>query len=500
MRHLLPLLLLPLFLFSCGDDESTPAGAAAESPAPAPSGLLPVIHWSEASARFRIETGETLSLVPDCDNLDETTTYEWRMNGAVVSTADFYSFTSDIAGDYFVTFSVTNRHGKTTDEAKITVTEREVAVFPEIPERAPLDWRFPWTSLALAQGRSVKVKAYMIAHPEACQFTWTLDGTPATGLADEPAFIFHASEPGEHLLTLTLTSGSTTQSQDFHLTVCPPPGTYRRTQSGEAMVNRIYAFRPAPGHQVNGFIIVGDSYPEGCTHDEACDIVLQHFQKRWSVSLGAQGGYLVAGFDHSVASSCGGYDLCIKGNPYDYQSEPGIVWVSQDDNGDGLPNDQWFELAGSEYGTERSTQEYAITYYRPASKKSAIGWRDCLGTTGYVPYMSYWNPHDFYWQDWMEGSECTFFGTRLADRSTYVNGISSIPPYDWGYADNQGSDLLDDGLGAMNHFRISDARTWDGQPADLQYIDFVKVQTAQTGSTPNLGEISTELYYIGAMP
>ena len=49
----------------------------------------------------------------------------------------------------------------------------------------------------------------------------------------------------------------------------------------------------------------------------------------------------------------------------------------------------------------------------------------------------------------------------------------------------------------MGYYHIQQARTWDGKEANLEYIDFVKVQTAQTGWTPNLGDISTEIYYIG---
>ena len=42
------------------------------------------------------------------------------------------------------------------------------------------------------------------------------------------------------------------------------------------------------------------------------------------------------GFDHSV-DNIAGYDLAIRGNAFDGSSEPGIVWVSRDENG----NDLW---------------------------------------------------------------------------------------------------------------------------------------------------------------
>ena len=311
---------------------------------------------------------------------------------------------------------------------------------------------------------------------------------------EEVSTVFNATAEGRY--TAILTNPADGSQQEFVINVCPAEGTYRRAATGQAMVNRVFEYQPAPGHQVNGYIIVGEAYPAGCTHEQACDSVLAHFSRKWSVSLGAQGGYLVAGFDHSVPSGGTDYDLCIKGNPFSYQSEPGIIWVSQDDNGDGLPNDQWFELAGSEYGTENHRIEYAITYYKPEARKSAVGWRDTDNQTGYVPYLSYWNPSAYYWQPWQQENEMTFFGSRLTDHSTYENGISDIPPYDWGYVDNLG-DLMEGPAGKMGYYKISNARTWDGQPANLQYIDFIKIQTGQTGSTPNLGEISTEVYYIG---
>jgi len=44
-----------------------------------------------------------------------------------------------------------------------------------------------------------------------------------------------------------------------------------------------------------------------------------------------------------------------------------------------------------------------------------------------------------------------------------------------------------------NHFRISDAVTFDGLPANLQYIDFIKVQTGLNTKSGWLGEVSTEV-------
>ena len=68
----------------------------------------------------------------------------------------------------------------------------------------------------------------------------------------------------------------------------------------------------------------------------------------------------MVGFDHSVENS-GAYYLSIKGNQFPDWSEPGIVWVMQDENGDGEPNDTWCELKGSLYEAEGYVRDYAVT-------------------------------------------------------------------------------------------------------------------------------------------
>ena len=47
-----------------------------------------------------------------------------------------------------------------------------------------------------------------------------------------------------------------------------------------------------------------------------------------------------------------------------------------------------------------------------------------------------------------------------------------------------------------NHFRISDAIDSNGKAVDLEYIDFVKVQTALNAKSGWLGELSTEVFAI----
>jgi hypothetical protein len=67
------------------------------------------------------------------------------------------------------------------------------------------------------------------------------------------------------------------------------------------------------------------------------------------------------------------------------------------------------------------------------------------------------------------------------------------PAYDWGYADNFSPvDHTSDG-GNMNLIDIANAKTSAGEDAELEYIDFVKIQTAVNTKSGWLGENSTEV-------
>lgn len=71
---------------------------------------------------------------------------------------------------------------------------------------------------------------------------------------------------------------------------------------------------------------------------------------------------------------------------------------------------------------------------------------------------------------------------------------------DWGYVDNfSSSDRLTDDINynaapADNHFKISNAKTFDGKDANLKYIDFVKIQVGTNAKSGWLGENSTEVF------
>jgi hypothetical protein len=69
----------------------------------------------------------------------------------------------------------------------------------------------------------------------------------------------------------------------------------------------------------------------------------------------------VLAFDHSVERrGVNGEELLIGGNGFGTWNEPGVIWVMQDENRNGEPDDTWYELIGSH--AAESVRRYAVRY------------------------------------------------------------------------------------------------------------------------------------------
>ena len=229
------------------------------------------------------------------------------------------------------------------------------------------------------------------------------------------------------------------------------------------------------------------------------------------ISLGGYGGYVTFGFDHTVMNIPGEKDFRIWGNCF-YEllqpdkkggsAEPGIVMVSYDTNCNGLPDDEWYELAGSEYNSKDTRHGYSITYRRPDPDREIIadednslddihyiGWTDCDGTTGYLAKNIFHNQD--YYPKWIDSDEITFAGSLLANNAEDISGNGSyfvLYSFPWGYVDNHPNEYED-----LNSFDISWAVDSGGRPVDLPGIDFIRVYTGVNQYCGWLGETSTEL-------
>ncbi len=141
-------------------------------------------------------------------------------------------------------------------------------------------------------------------------------------------------------------------------------------------INKVWEFRPAPGQFVNDLPEYEDGDDANDMRLKAEECIANHEQVM--ISLGGWGGYVIFGFDHMIPNFKGEYDLKIIGNafyananPKDTMAlggsaEPGIVMVSYDANHNGRPDDEWYELAGSEYYNPLTKHNYSCTYYRPS--------------------------------------------------------------------------------------------------------------------------------------
>lgn len=196
-------------------------------------------------------------------------------------------------------------------------------------------------------------------------------------------------------------------------------------------ISRVYEYMPAPGQFVNEL----PEYFEGDTAEDIISKVEEQIcgdRQPGMISLGAYGGYVVFGFDHSIVNVADAYDFKIYGNAFigsqtagGGSCEPGIVMVSVDANGNGVPDDEWYELAGSDYNKETTKKNYEIVYYKPDPNKEATPDPDYkfVTDTSYIRYTTnyadepegYVKKNSFhlqsYWPEWYEGETIRYIGT-----------------------------------------------------------------------------------------
>lgn len=440
--------------------------------------MPPEISLPGAVRGFSVLQDSLLVLAPEISSALPVT-YSWTIDGKTVSTDSVYTFPTGETGTFETGLCVENRDGR--DEIEFTVEVMS-------PGEA-FSWTFDRTEYGISSGRSLLLRPQDIEYPFDAVYTWSVDGTEVQS-GESSEYVFDLTAEGSYTVSVTMRNSYTAASQDLTVTVLPAEGTYFRAAdaSSSASISKVYEYTPAPGQFINDGVTL--TSPE-----EACSYALERLSQGQFVSLGAFGGYLIAGFDHSVESSTdGGFDLQITGNAHSSSSEPGIIWVSQDENGNGLPDDTWYELRGSEYGKPETWQDYAVTYYRPSSNGTSIEWTDNRGSSGTVDYIPAYHSQETYFPFWITADSYTLRGTRLEDRLVDENGNGSLwigHPFDWGYADNWSGTDPD-----IDKFRISDAVRWDGEPADLTYIDFVKIQCGVQAKGGWTGEQSTELTVI----
>jgi len=257
-------------------------------------------------------------------------------------------------------------------------------------------------------------------------------------------------------------------------------------------IHRVFEYRPAPGQFINAI----PEYEAGDTQEDMNRKAEESISgdNKGLISLGGYGGYVIFGFDHPVVNVSGVADFKVWGNAISGSAEPGIVMVSYDANGNGEPDDEWFELAGSEYNSSNTIKNYQITYYKPIENPKELvnntyqRWTDNQGTEGYIPRNA--THSQPYYPQWISDETLSFEGTKLANNAVDVSGNGSnyvLSAYPWGYVDNYPNN---DDRSKLNIEWAVDA---DGNPVHLPAIHFVKVYTGLNQTCGWIGETSTEV-------
>ena len=260
-------------------------------------------------------------------------------------------------------------------------------------------------------------------------------------------------------------------------------------------IQAVDEFVPAPGQFVNALpAATEDDTPE--TMAQKCTELLTDIEQGL-ISLGAFGGYVTFHFDHSVANISGQRDIYIAGNASQSNSstlkggssEPGIVMVSKDVNGNGLPDDPWYELSGSADvdSVGKVVYGYEVTYTKASLQN--VPWTDNRGGTGEVERNTFHRQE--YFPLWL-GDELTLKGTLLPPNAVDTNGKGN----NWvqvffreGYVDNKPN--TDEEACSFDFDWAVEPLT--RKPVKVDFVDFVRVYNATQQMCGWLGESSTEI-------
>lgn len=219
------------------------------------------------------------------------------------------------------------------------------------------------------------------------------------------------------------------------------------------------------------------------------------------VLLGGWGGHIIVGFDHDIKNQEGEDLIILCGNSV--SPEPGIIYVMEDTNHNGMPDDTWHEIKGSETGKPGYIANYRLTYFKPKENGSNVTWSDNQGGSGELPESAKWWPN-------ANADSLSYEGARLPD--AYINTPQANGQQYWkvrqelfryGYAENGPAPdrTKENGFLATdfdtelkgNRIEIDSATNADGGFAELNSVRFVKVQTGVFQQAGWLGEISTEI-------
>ncbi|MBE9488016.1 MAG: PKD domain-containing protein, partial [Bacteroidetes bacterium] len=451
---------------------------------------IPKITMIVPDGGYKIAVDEKLIFTPNIKYEDKST-FKWSVNNKEVAITKDYTFIATEKGEFNIKITATTEDGEDSFSFVVNVVSNEDLTF---------SWEFEKTEYSTTPETALIINILNIKNAFDAKYTWLLDDIEKQKGESTTYSFKEEARTKTYKLTVMMKNQYREISQDINIKVVASNDKYFRpiTKESKNGWNKVYEYLPAPGQFINENVSLK-------TMEEACEYAKNRLNDELYVSLGGFGGYIVLGFDHSILNDIDGegYNFQVMGNSFDGSSEPGIVWVMQDINGNSLPDDMWYELKGSESTNSKTIKNYEVTYTRP-DKNSDTPWIDnqTPQNNGVIDYLSAFHTQDYYYPEWVKENEYKLSGTCIPSRTTQNSdsGFYYNESYEWGYADNFSpiDRLTEDinynaGVNA-NHFKISNAINSNGDAVNLKYIDFIKVQTGVNVKAGWLGENSTEVF------
>ncbi|MFW0735857.1 hypothetical protein [Flavobacterium sp. T12S277] len=312
------------------------------------------------------------------------------------------------------------------------------------------------------------------ANGAAAQYKWTVKVTGKDGVAkdsvigDTKTLKFIAPKALSYDVALTVTLNKVIKQASTKVTVAETGKVY--TSKAFSIIDYV----PAPHYNNDSF--------EFATKAEAIENAQTNLADGNLVDLGTFGGYIVTKFDHTVINAYGKRDFTVQMNAISNASKfsPVSIAVAYDANKNGIAEDnEWYEIAGSEYYKSSTVKNYEITYYKPDVNKTAVAgksdwqfdkeylkWTNNKKETGFITRTKKWRRYNYYPQ-WL-GDSYTLKGTKInlptKDISDGEGTAFNVGTFEWGYGGIKDPSI-----------DISWAVDSNGVKVQLPGIDFVKV-------------------------
>lgn len=316
-------------------------------------------------------------------------------------------------------------------------------------------------------------------------FKWTLKVTGKNGVAkdsiigDAKTLQFIAPKADNYVIDFTVTLDKLVKQASTKVTVSETGKVY--TSKALTLVD----YLPAPNANNDNL--------EFETKEEVLEQIQSDLIDGNVVSLGTFGGAIVTKFDHTVINAYGKRDFIIRmnENTNTLKFSPVSIYVAYDANKNGIADEnEWYEIAGSEYNKSTTVKNYEVTYFKPDQSKAAVTgkadwqfdkeylkWSDNKNNSGFITKTTK-NRRKNYYPQWL-GESYTVKGTKVnlpvKDVSDGAGTSFNVGTFEWGYGGIKDPSI-----------DISWAVDKDGKKVHLPGIDFVKVYVssyAETGAS-----------------